>query len=141
MAIVGVNFKESNAQKLILISMTVVIVAAFVERYSGTKETATIPQIFIGAFVATALLLLLSYVLPEFAVGLAITTMVAMVITKGQPFWDAINKVFKNTTPVTAPSAPSSPLVPPVGQPSSLYSSLPLSTPGSNDSGTALNAL
>lgn len=137
MAIVGVNFKESNAQKLILISMTMVIVAAFVERYSGTKETATIPQIFIGAFVATALLLLLSYVLPEFAVGLAVTAMVSMIVSKGQPFWDALNKVFKNpTTPIT-PSTPESPLVPPVGQPSSLYTQTPLITPGS---GTALTA-
>ena len=92
----------SKDQKLILMMMSVVVVAAFVERYSGVKETATVEQIIVGAFIATALLLLLSYVNSEFAVGLAVVAALTMVVAKGQPFWDAIGKVTgKGPTPIT----------------------------------------
>jgi hypothetical protein len=98
---------QSQSQRLILTFMTVIVAAAFVERYSGKiKQTATVPQIFIGAFVATALLILLSYALPEFAVGLAATAMVAMLITKGQPFWDAINHVVGATSNASTAQSP-----------------------------------
>lgn len=98
---------QSQAQRLILTFITVVVAAAFVERYSGkVQQTASVPQIFIGAFVAAALLILLSYALPEFAVGLAGTAMVAMLISKGQPFWDAINHVVGSSTSSNAAKSP-----------------------------------
>lgn len=105
---VNVQFQPSQAQKIILMTMLVIVVAAFVERYSGaTQETATVPEIFVGAFVGTALLLFLSYFMPEFAVGLAVVTMLAMIIAKGQPFWDAINKIFPK--PAATPATPNAP--------------------------------
>lgn len=98
---------QSQAQRLILTFITVTVAAAFVERYSGkVQQTASVPQIFIGAFVAVALLILLSYVLPEFAVGLAATAMITMLLTKGQPFWDAINHVVGTTATSNAVQSP-----------------------------------
>lgn len=103
----------SKDQQIIFVCMIVVVIAAFVERYSGVQETASAEEIIAGAFVATALLLLLSYVESAFAVGLAVITAIAMVIAKGKPFWDAISMVTgKNVQ--AAPSPPTAPLtVPP----------------------------
>lgn len=125
----GLNIQARNAsqaQNLILVCVTVIVVAAFVERYAGVNETASVPQIVIGAFVVTALLILLSFILPEFAVGLAVTAMVAMILTKGQPFWDAISNLTGNKS-ITASQIPSSPLASSEGPPSTgTYSSQPL---------------
>lgn len=99
-----------KSQKLILVAITVIVIAAFVERYSGVKETASVPQIFIGAFVAGSILLLLSYFAPEFAVGLAVVAMVGMIIGRGQPFWDAINAVVG--TSKSTPKTPATPTPP-----------------------------
>lgn len=88
--------------------ITIIVIAALVERYSGVQETASVPQIFVGAFVAGSILMALSYVLPEFSVGLAAVATVTMVVSKGQPFWDAINKVFKKSS--ATPNPPTSPL-------------------------------
>lgn len=109
---ISVNFQQSDSQKLIFVAMTVVVVAAFVERYSGVKETATVPQIFIGAFVATAILLMLSYFIPQFAVGLAVTAAVGMIVSKGEPFWSAINAVVKAPNNVPQPKTPTAPSAP-----------------------------
>ena len=97
MAIFNLQFQQSDSQKVVIMAMTVIVVAALVERYSGkVKETATVPDIFIGAFIGTLILLLLSYILPEFAVGLAVIAAVTMIVSKGAPFWDAINSIFKH---------------------------------------------
>lgn len=111
MALVSIKPEDAqHAQKLILVFMVVIVAAAFVERYSGkSQQTATVVQIFIGAFVGAALLILISYVLPEFAVGLAATAMLTMLIAKGQPFWDAINAVL-GKKPAAVPASPTSPL-------------------------------
>src|SRR5215831_5953034 len=98
----------SHDQKVILMCMTVVVVAAFVERYSGVKETASVEEIIVGVFIATSLLLLLSYVQSEFAVGLAVITALTMVVAKGKPFWDAVGKV--TGKPQATPKTPQSPI-------------------------------
>lgn len=114
----------SHDQKLILVSMTVVVVAAFVERYSGVQETASVEEIIVGVFIATSLLLLLSYVESQFAVGLAVITALTMVIAKGKPFWDAIGKV--TGKPQATPKSPLSPIPNVVYPPTGQFSTQPL---------------
>lgn len=98
----------SQDQKIIFVCMTVVVVAVFVERYSGEKQTASVEEIIVGVFIATSLLLLLSYVESQFAVGLAVITAITMIVAKGQPFWDAIAKV--TGKPKATPAFPQSPI-------------------------------
>jgi hypothetical protein len=91
-----------SPQKVIFTSITVVVVAAIIEHFaaaSGTPAaTTTIPHILLGAFIATALLILLSYILPEFAEGIAGIAALGMIITKGEPFWAALNNILGSNT-------------------------------------------
>lgn len=111
MAIANLNFTANDSQKIILISMVTVAVVTIVEQIATNNQTqlplmSVAERVAVGAFIATAILLLFSYVLPEFAVGLAVVTAVTVVLTKGQPFWDAINAVVGKPNTLTAQPPP-----------------------------------
>lgn len=112
MAIASLNFTVSQSQKIILVAMTTVAVVTVVETIATNPQTqlpiaSVFTRVAVGGFVATSLLLLLSYVLPEFAVGLAVVTAVGVVLTRGQPFWDAVNVVVGK--PSLVPQSPLNP--------------------------------
>jgi hypothetical protein len=107
----GLNFSFTNdAQKIIIVSMTITGIVSLVE-HLATPTTPNTPantslsvgSIMVGTFVATGLLLGMSYFLPEFASGLAIVAMTATLFDRGKPFWDIVSKVVGNSAP--APSA------------------------------------
>lgn len=121
---VNLQFNTGESQKIILVAMTVVVMVAIVEKFKDNSIQNSLIQIFVGAFVATTLLLLLSYVMPEFAVGLAAVAAVSMVLTNGQPFWDAINTVV-GQKPKAAPALPLQAQIN-AEQPTGTYTSTPL---------------
>ena len=95
-SIVGLDVATSDAQKTILVMMTIVVVAVTVEKLSQSNEQAQATgyaKTFVAAAVATLLLEGLSYVLPEFAIGLSVVAVVTVIISKGKPFWSAIANV------------------------------------------------
>jgi hypothetical protein len=95
-SIVGLDVATSDAQKTILVMMTIVIVAVTVEKLSQSNSQAQATgyaKTFVAAAVATLLLEGLSYVLPEFAIGLSVVAVVTVIISKGKPFWSAIANV------------------------------------------------
>lgn len=103
MAGVNLQFQKSQSQDIILVCIVVIISSSLVEKYSGdTAVTTSTATIFIGAFVAGLLLILLSYVLPEFAVGLAAVAVVTVLVSKGQPFWTALDKLIPNSATANA---------------------------------------
>lgn len=118
------NF-SSDAQKIIVITMTVTVVVALVENLhigpslasptasgragisSGTTKAEVKQQgvsnasIIVGGFVSGGILLAMSYFLPEFASGLSIVAMLATVLDRGKPFWDIISTTSKNVPAIT----------------------------------------
>jgi hypothetical protein len=95
-SVVGLDVATSDAQKTILVMMSIVIVAVTVEKLSQSNEDATATgyvKTYVAAAVATCLLEALSYVLPEFAIGLSVVAVTTVVISKGKPFWAAIANV------------------------------------------------
>lgn len=95
-SVIGLDVATSDAQKTILVMMSIVVVAVTVEKLSQSNAQAQATgyaKTFVAAAVATLLLEGLSYVLPEFAIGLAIVAVTSVVISKGQPFWSAVAKV------------------------------------------------
>jgi hypothetical protein len=105
MALVGLDVASNDSQKFILIMMTITAAAVVTEKLAGSSEvSASYIQIFIGLMVATMLLEAISYVIPEFASGLAVVAMITVIFTKGQIFWSAIAKVTGGTTTTTTTS-------------------------------------
>lgn len=88
---------KSDAQKIIVISMTITGIVAIVEKIhdpgaSGDKGVP-IPSIIVGTFVSGTILIGASYFAPEFASGLAVVAMIATVLERGKPFWELIGAV------------------------------------------------
>ena len=104
---------STDAQKVIVVSMTIVVVVALIEQAhspAGKKDNSqgSFGSIIVGGFISGGLLLGMSYFLPEFASGLAITAMLVTILEKGKPFWDIAQSVTKNPSPI-APSQTATP--------------------------------
>lgn len=107
----GTRLSFSNdSQKLILVAMTITVIVALVENAhkDSTKDKSYTPPstIIIGGFVSGAILLGLSYFIPEFASGLAIVAMVATVLEKGNPFWNIVLNLTGTPLPKTGTNNP-----------------------------------
>lgn len=96
----GPIVRPANTQKLILIAMTIAGGVTLIEEVGASAipgdkapTNASVGSIVIGTFVAGALLLGMSYFIPEFASGLAIVVMTSTVFTRGKVFWDLITLV------------------------------------------------
>lgn len=111
---------SNDAQKVIVITMTITVMVALIENLhngpslasptapgragitSGTTQAevkangVSNASIIVGGFVSGALLLGMSYFLPEFASGLSMVAMLATVLDRGKPFWDIIGVTSKN---------------------------------------------
>jgi hypothetical protein len=110
---VNLDFATSDAQKVVLIIMVVIMVAVTVEKLAGAKGvTTSYVHLWIAGIIALMLLEGLSYVLPEFAVGLAFTAMITVLLTQGEPFWSAISKVTGSSKPAISSSTPTTPTNP-----------------------------
>lgn len=105
-SLVNLNFAEGDAQTLILVLMVIMVVTVTVEHLNGAQGATDYVTEWVAAAIATALLLAISYVLPEFAVGLALVAVVTVVFTKGQVFWNAVSNLSSvsgsNSTPSSA---------------------------------------
>lgn len=103
---------DSDAQEFILVMMTVTGTIAVVEKLAGVSQSAQSVgyiNIFVGVGVATLLLELLSYALPQFASGLAILAVLTMIVTKGAPFWNIVGTVVSGSGTSNAQNAASPP--------------------------------
>jgi hypothetical protein len=77
-------------------SNTAGLTAKTADATSGTTRTA---DTVLGYFVATTLLLMLSYFLPKFAIGLALIALTSTILVRGAPFWTIIASL---TSPATS---------------------------------------
>ena len=105
-SLVNVNFASTDAQKLILILMVVLVVAVTVEKLGGAKSSGSFVSTFVGAFILGLMLEAISYILPEFAVGIALVAVVSVLLSKGQAFWEDIGTATsgkKATNPLPPP--------------------------------------
>jgi hypothetical protein len=91
---------SAHPQKIILIATVSTGLVSLIEHTAGEKnptaaaaKQATVASIMVGTFMSGALLLGLSYFLPEFAGGLAIVMLVTTVFERGKPFWDVVSQV------------------------------------------------
>jgi hypothetical protein len=110
---------SQNAQKIIVVSMTMAMVITLVERFDqivkGNAAVSSVPQIVIGTFIAGSLLLGMSYFVPEFAGGLAVVVIVVAAFEKGKPFWDVVTTATGgNKSAGSTPSVPTAPVGSPV---------------------------
>lgn len=80
---------RTDSQKLILVSLTATGIVSLIEEVSG-KQKGNAGTIIVGTFVSGAILLGMSYFVPEFASGLAIIVLAVTVLEKGKPFWDVV---------------------------------------------------
>lgn len=95
------NF-STQPQKIIVIAMVTTGLVSLIEHVAqdGTPVAAGQPgragmaEIVVGTFVSTALLLGMSYFLPEFAGGLAVVALATTVLERGKPFWDVVGGAF-----------------------------------------------
>jgi hypothetical protein len=97
---------------MILVAMTITVVVATVETVADTHQHGiSVAKIFVGGFLATGMLLGLSYFLPEFAGGLAVVAMVTTLVDRGKTFSELVTKV---TGAKALPGAGGNPNVPSV---------------------------
>lgn len=90
-----------GSQTIIVMALVTTGGIAAVKNIAGVENVAPIPTILIGVFVGGALLLALSYFLPEFASGLAVVALLTTALTQNAtPFWSAIAKAVGSATPV-----------------------------------------
>lgn len=108
----GVSF-TNDSQKIIVIALVITSAVAIIELIANPPtdigpnapaHAPTVQSILVGVFIAGAILLAMSYFLPEFASGLALVAMTATVFERGKPFWLTVSSL---TTP--APVAPAAP--------------------------------
>lgn len=112
---------QSDAQKIIIVSLSITVIVALIENAHNDPKTASPvnpPRIIVGGFVSGAILLGMSYFVPEFASGLAIVAMLTTILEKGKPFWDIIGSLTGHPLPDTGPKTPSGGSTPsvPAGQ-------------------------
>lgn len=103
----SVNFAATDAQKMILIFMVIMVVAVTIEKLankSGATITGGYVDIFVATFIITLILEGLSYILPEFAVGIAGVAVITVIFTKGEVFWGAVSTAVKNPTGTPTPT-------------------------------------
>lgn len=81
---------RTDSQKLILVSLTATGIVSLIEEVSGKQKSGSAATIIVGTFVSGAILLGMSYFVPEFASGLAIIVLAVTVLEKGKPFWDVV---------------------------------------------------
>lgn len=86
---------SNDAQTVILITMTITGLVSVIENIHAVDKSKTIPiiRIVVGTFVSGALLLAMSYAVPEFASGLSIVAMTATILDRGKPFWESVSQV------------------------------------------------
>ncbi len=130
-----------GAQTIIVMALVSTGVVASIKNIAGAPNVAPIQTILVGVFIGGALLLAISYVLPEFASGLAVVALLTTVLTQNAtPFWTAIAKAVGTTVPSTtsntqaqananaqggqSPSEPGGALNNPAAQGPSLYGPL-----------------
>ncbi len=118
-----ISFSQ-NPQKIILISMVTAGLVSIIENAAGpnltnvpanqvasvtqqwSKTHASIPTILVSTFLAGAILLAMSYFLPEFAGGLAVIALVVTIFERGKPFWDIVTTLSGGTPPSSLPPTP-----------------------------------
>lgn len=84
---------SNGAQRSIIIMMVALMIVTMIENAVEPKPAVPNIGIILGTFVAGAILLMFSYFVPNFAVGLAAIALVATIFTRGRVFWDAISRV------------------------------------------------
>lgn len=98
---------SAQPQKIILIAVITTGMVSLIEHTAGAKapapgakpvKTASVATILVGTFVSGALLLGLSYFLPEFAGGLALVMLVTTIFERGTPFWTVVGQVTGKTS-------------------------------------------
>jgi len=108
---VRLSFSQ-DAQKIIVVALSITVIVALVENAhmadsDKTKKDAVPPStIIVGGFVSGAILLGMSYFLPEFASGFAIVAMLSTLLERGKPFWDIIGSLTGTKIPTVEKPGP-----------------------------------
>jgi hypothetical protein len=105
------NF-TNQSQKVIVLCLTATVLVAVIETVhdnktgSATSVGDEIAHTLVGGFVAGALLLGMSYFLPEFASGLAIVALAATILDRGTSLGSTLTTITGKKSTSTTPTNP-----------------------------------